>query len=492
MVKEAEQLTAHRVIQINHESGRTMKGHALKLFFQLLASPFFLFLFVGQGLAAGNGPGDILDLSLEQARAHALEHSAAMQRARADLQIADRQVWETAAAGLPQVSASLGYNYFIDIPTSLIPTEFFGGEAGDFQEIQFGTQHNLTATASVEQLLFDGQYIVGLRASRIFRELAGQNLVRSRLEIKNTVTESYFLALLARENRFSLLESLENMRRMLEESQQLLQEGFTDPINVDQLRLSVSGMENRLNALERQEELTLRLLKFQLGVDQEQKLHLSDSLERLHERLTQDGWGNDSLDLLQHVDYKIARSQEQMRLMALRREQSAYLPSLSASFVRQEMAMRDSFNFLDGEKPWFPSTYFAVNLNIPIFSSGMRSSRVQQARLELDKAVIDRRELSQALILQLEEASARLRTASENYMNERENVRLAERILERTGIMYREGMASSLELTQANDQLVNTRSNYHAAIYDMLSARNDLEKALGRQEPSGLHFQNNE
>ncbi len=457
-----------------------MRGNTTKAFFLLLANPFLLFLFVGPGLAAGQGSGEILELSLEQARSYALEHSAAMQRARAELQIADRQVWETTAAGLPQISASAGYNYFIDIPTSLIPAEFFGGEAGDFQEIQFGTQHNLTATASVEQLLFDGQYIVGLRASRIFRELAGQSLLRSRLEIRNTVTETYFLALLARENRLSIMASLDNMRRMLEESLQLLQEGFTDPINVDQLRLSVSGMETRLNALERQEELTIRLLKFQLGLDQEQIVWLSDSLEMLHERLAQTVWAEDSLDLLQHVDYQIARSQEQMRFMVLRREQSAYLPSLSATFVRQEMAMRDEFNFFDGDMPWFPNTYFAVNLNIPLFSSGMRSSRVQQARLELEKAMIDRREVSQALILQREEASARLKTASENYLNERENVKLAERILERTGIMYREGMASSLELTQANDQLVNTKANYYGALFDVLSARNDLEKALGR------------
>ena len=426
------------------------------------------------------GHGGVMTLSLEEARAYALEHSTSMQRARADLDIAGKQVWETTAAGLPQISASLGYNYFIDIPTSLIPAEFFGGEPGEFEEIRFGTQHNLTASASIEQLLFDGQYIVGLRASRIFRELAAQNLHRSAREVRNTVTETYILVLLARDNLSVVSGNLENMRRMLHESRQLLEEGFTDPINVDQLQLNVANIENQLAALQRQKDVTTGLLKFQIGLELSQEVHLSDSLESLHGQLITNTMPGDSLLVEQHVDYQIAQSQEQMRFMALRREQSAYLPTLSASFVRQEMAMRDSFNFFDDSMAWFPNTYFAVNLNIPIFSSGMRSSQVQQARLELEKARLDRLEVNQALLLQLEEASSAFQTASDRYLNERENLELARRILQRTTIMYQEGMTGSMELTQANDQLLTTQANYYQALFDMLSAQNNMDKALGR------------
>jgi len=424
--------------------------------------------------------GDTLSLSLEEARHHAVEHSYTMRRARKDLDIAEKQIWETTAAGLPQINASVGYNYYLDIPTSLVPAEFFGGQPGEFREIQFGTEQNITATASVEQLIFDGQYIVGLRASRIYRDLAGQTLERSGLEVRNAVTETYFLVLLARQHLEIAGQNLRNMEMQLKETRELLKEGFTDPINVDQLQLTVSNLENRISSLKRQEDVTTNLLKLQLGVEMEKQLRLTDVLEDLHQELM------DDLSFLadfapgQHIAYRMTQSQEEMNRMVMRREQSAYLPSLSASFTRQEMAMRDEFNFFDGDQSWFPSTYFAVNLNIPIFSSGMRSSRVAQARLELEKARISKEETFQLLNMQMQEAMEDFNTAREQYQTAQENLDLARRIFERTSIMFREGMASSLELTQANDQLISTQANYYHALFEVLNARNNIEKAIGK------------
>ena len=440
----------------------------------ILSAVFFM-LFVGS--SAATSP---VQLSLEEAQRIAIEYSSEMLTARADLQIAERQIWETTAAGLPQISASLGYNYFLDIPTSLIPAEFFGGEPGEFAEIQFGTQHNMTATASVEQLIFDGQYIVGLRAARIYRVLAEQSLQKSSLEVRNTVKETYYLALLATENLQIIRQNLQVMEKWLWETERMLEAGVTDPINVDQLQLAVSNIRNGISSLERQQLLTMNLLKYQMGLDLQTQIELSDGFDSLFEKALAKMAITEPLNKEQHIDYRLAGSREAMSLMVLRREQTAYLPSLSASFIRQEMAMRDGFNFFNSDKSWFPATYFAVNLNIPIFSSGMRSSQVQQARLELEKSRIAKEQISRALALQMQEALATLDTAREQYLNEKSNLELAGRILNRTNIMFREGMASSLELTQANDQLLTSQSNYLNAMFEVLDAQNQLEKALGR------------
>lgn len=443
---------------------------------------FFCLLWVFASYAGDPAETDrnVLSISLMDARAYAVEHSYEIRKARANLRIAERQIWETTAIGLPQISASVGYNYFVDIPTSLVPAEFFGGEPGDFEEIQFGTPHSLTAAASVEQLLFDGQYIVGLRASRIFRNLAGENLERSRIDIRNTVTETYILVLLARENLKIMRQNQVNIKKMLDETRVLLEEGFTDPINVDQLKLTVSNIENNISSLERQEKMVTNLLKFQTGIGQDTHIELTDQLETLHNRLLDEMSLDTGFELESHIDYRIVRSQEEMSMMVLRREQTAYLPSLSASFVRQEMAMRNEFSFFDSDRSWFPSTFFAVNLNIPIFSSGMRSSLVQQARLELEKARLQREEISEALKLRMDEAMSDFRTAQETFLNAQENKTLAERIFNRTSIMFREGMATSLELTQANDQLLNTQLTYYQSMFELLNAKNNIERALGR------------
>jgi outer membrane protein len=423
---------------------------------------------------------DTLLLSLEDARRYAVEHSTAMKTARTDQEIARRSIWEITAAGLPQVDGSIGYQYFIDIPTQLIPAEFFGGQPGEFQEIQFGTEHNLTASATVSQLVFDGSYIVGLRTARIYRQLADKNLLRTELDVKNTVTETYLLVLVARENLDILKQNLANLERTLFETRKLSEAGFTDPINVDQLRLAVSNLKNNISNLERQHRLTADLLKFQIGLDMSREVALTESLEGLFESISLQASLDGVFDPENHIDLQAMRTQEAFDQMVVRREQSAFLPNINASFTRQEMAMRNEFSFLDGEKPWFPTTIFAVNMNIPIFSSGLRSTRVQKAKLELEKTKLAAHQVSEGLKMQMNQARSSYSSALEKYQNEQESLALAHRILERTTIMHREGLSSSLELTQANDQLLATQANYLNALFELLNAKNNLEKALGK------------
>lgn len=431
---------------------------------------------------AGFARNEPLSLSLKEARLAAIENNRQIQTAELDIEIAERQIWEITAGGLPQVSASLGYQYYFELPTSLIPAEFFGGQPGDFTEIQFGTEQNLTASATINQLIFSGDYIIGLRAARIYRELASRNRNRTALEVKTMVTETYFLALLAIENLEVVRRNLENMRQTLFETSKILEAGFTDPINVDQLRLTVSNLEYQVSSLERQKTLALSLLKFQAGLPVGLAIDLTDNLSDLLQDFSVDAALSAGFEPEAHIDMHIMQSQEVFSTMVLRREQSFFLPRISAFYTRQEMAMRDGFNFLDGTYPWFPTSYFGINLNIPVFSSGLRRARVQQARIELEKARIGKEETRQALLLQMQQARADLETATEQYLNQKGNLELARRILERTTTMHREGLASSLEITQASDQLLATQSNYLGAMAGLLNAQNSLEKALGRTE----------
>lgn len=419
-------------------------------------------------------------LSLQQAQAYALEHNLNHKNARADARIARKQVWEITASGLPQVNGSISYQYFPDIPTSLVPAEFFGGEPGEFAEIQFGTEQNVTASFTVSQLVFDGSYIIGLQAARIYRDLATQAFQRSEIEVKNSVTQSYYLVLVARENLGIVQANLLNMEKTLFETQKLLEAGFTDPINYDQLRLTVTNMRNAIANLERQEKITHNLLKFQLGMPMDESLELTDSLQGLFQNLSLENLMVKDFSPEQHIEFQLMLSQEKMKLMAMRREWSFYLPNITASYTRQENALRNEFNFLDKGQPWFPTSVIAVNLNIPIFSSGMRASRVQQARLELEKARNNSTQVLQSLLLQQQEARAEFDTAVEKYNNQKETLELAERILHRTRIMFREGMASSLELTQASDQMIATQGSYINAIFELLTAKTKLDKSLGR------------
>ncbi len=418
-------------------------------------------------------------LSLENAHEYAIAHNASMQDARIDAKIAERQIAETRAIGLPQVNASAGYQYYFEIPTSLVPAEFFGGQPGEFAEIQFGTEQNLSASLNINQLIFDGSYFVGLKAAKIFREVANKNVKKTKLEVIADVSQTYFLALVTRENIRIIKENIDNMNSMLLETKAMYDAGFTDQINKDQLQLAVSRLKNTLSNFERQKVLTDNLLKFQIGMDLEKNLELSDKLEELLNSLTLEILRVNSFNIDNHIDYQIMQSMEAMQEMNLKRERTAFYPNISGNYVYQESAMRNEFSFLDPDESWFPTTFFGININIPIFSSGMRSARVQQARLELDRAQIATRLTAQSVELQIQEAKARFNNALEKYQNDKDNLKLAEKIFEKTVIMHNEGLASSLELTQANDQVLETQSNYLQSVFELLNAKSQLDKAMG-------------
>ena len=456
---------------------RTRTNHFLSRLARKSLLFCILLLFAAGWQARANDP---LAISLDQAIQHASDRNQDILAGRLDIRSAQQQIRETTAIGLPQVSASVGYQYYLDVPISLVPAEFFGGQPGEFAEIQFGTEQNLFATATVNQIIFSGEYIVGLRAARIYRELARFSLQRTELEVRNMVTETYLLTLMTQSNLEIVRENLVNMETTLHQTSQTMEAGFTDPINVDQLKLAVSNLQNSISTLERQVQLTKNLLKFQAGIDMQQEVVLTDKLENLMEQISIDAGMTATFDPELHIDLMLFSTQEAFSRMVLKREQSFFLPSLNASFVRQEMAMRNEFNFLEGGFPWFPSTYFSVNLSIPIFSSGMRSARVQQARIDLEKASLATEQTRQMLIMQMEKALADFQTAVEQYQNQKDNLELARRIYDRTTIMHREGLASSLELTQASDQMESTHLGDLGAMFDVLNARNDLEKAMGR------------
>ncbi len=422
----------------------------------------------------------LMRFSLEEAKDYALAHNQNIKNAQLDIKIADAQVWETTSIGLPQVSASVGYNNNLILSTQLIPAEFFGGEPGTFQEIQFGTQHNATATLSATQLIFNGSYFVGLQTSRIFKDLSKHSLEKTEIEVLATVMQTYYTVLLAQSNKAILDSNLVSLNQTLYETEQLLTQGFVEETDVDQLQITVNTLENSMGALERQVSTSERLLKYQMGLDLDQPIKLTDELNAILTEINLEALSNQELQLQKHIDYILLDTQEKLQQMNLKNEKVSYLPTLNASYTYQEMAQRNDFSFFDFSEEWFPAEILGFTLNIPIFSSGQRNARVNQAKLELKKAQNDLELGATGLKLAAQQARDKYITALNKYYTQKKSIDLAEKILNKTSVKYREGMVSSLELTQANDQYLESESNLTSAIFELLNAKIELDKAYSQ------------
>lgn len=453
-----------------------------------------LFLLITVG-----GKAQVQQLTLQQACDYALQNNLQIKNADADIEIAKKKIWETTAIGLPQVNASVQYQNFLDVPTSLMPDFISPAVYGvllqtgliqpnqmpntsetQFFPVKFGTQHNATASLSISQLIFSGQYIVGLQASKVFRTMSEQSYQKTVVDVRLSVFDTYSLILSLQENKKILDSNLLKFKDIFRETKEMQKQGFVDEIAVDQLELNVSNLENATQQLSRQVEVAMNLLKFQMGMELSTPIELTDKLEDIVISIKPELYTDTVMKINDNIDLQLMSTQVKLQELNLKREKSTYLPTLAGVFSYSQKAMRDKFDFFDGSKDWFPTTLVGVNLDIPIWSSGSRHAKIQQAQLNLLKANNTMALVSQSVQLQYQQARTAFISSQEKYAHEKKNLELSEKIFNKTAVKFKEGISSSMELTQAQMQFLTSQANFFAASLELINNKNKLEKLLSK------------
>ncbi|MGD9346015.1 MAG: TolC family protein [Candidatus Aminicenantes bacterium] len=418
---------------------------------------------------------EIQSFSLRDAQEFAALHSYDSLKSLLDVEAAKKKLKETLADGLPQISSSLGYQNNLELPTVLIP-DFIGGDPEKRIAVQFGTQHNANFSISVDQKIFDVSYFVGLNTSKIYRQLAEQGLERTQLDVKETVTNTYFLILVSKETERIIRANIKNLEKTLYEISESYKEGFVEETDVDVIQISVTALKNSLQNVQKQTDVAFKLLKFQMGLDLYKNIEVTENLEEILRQIDIQEAVSSEFELSQNIDYKLLNTQEKLAEMAHKNAKAKFWPTISAFYTYQQAAQRNSFDFLNFNKDWFRSQIFGVNVYIPIFKSGGERARVAQAAIALEQARTARIQASQGILLEDAEARNALSAAHENYLNVKDNMELSEKVYNATLIKYREGIASSTDLTQANDRYLLSQSNYIQAISTLLNAKNKLDR----------------
>ncbi len=432
--------------------------------------------------AVAEDDGAALRFSLKAAQDYAVTFSTETSNARIDVAMAKKKIWETTASGLPQLNATLSYRDNLKIPTTLIPAKFLDPDAveGEFIGLKFGTQHNATIDVTATQLVFNGSYFVALQASKVFLQLSRDQLEKKEIDIRATVASTYHLILLAEKNRDILRASLENLRQTWRETDAMYQAGFSEATAVDQLQLSLNDLENVLSATEGQIDTSYRLLKLQLGVDQDRPVTLSDSLPALLAAMDATLPAAEAFSVARHIDYRMLETQEKSMALLLKRSKAEFLPTVTAYLSLSQAAMREKFNFFNQGEKWYPATILGFNLSLPVFTSGARSARVSQARFEFDKAINLKKQVSDSLKLAMNKARSDFSEALAREKNTAGMVVLAQRVFDNTRDKFGQGLVTSMELTQAHTQYLNAESGHAQAVVQLLDARIRLDKALNQ------------
>lgn len=420
-------------------------------------------------------------VTLEEAIEFGLENNRNIINANLEVQKAYKEKWKTIATGLPQLSARADYQNFIELPTSLIPAQFFGGNDGEFAEVQFGTPQTMSAGITLNQLIFDGSYVVGIEATKVYLDASKNILEKTVLEIRKNIVNSYFSVLLVRANVGFLEKNRDNLNNNLTELIQLFKNGFDEEQSVEQLRLTLSSVESQLRYAQNMERTTLNMLKLLLGFPTASPLFLSDSLEVL---TTPDLFKitDENFKIENNIDIKIAENNLLSESLLYRYERSKSLPRISAFLNGNYTGNSESFTFTNVDQKWFGASLFGVQLQVPIFSSLKRRASSQKAKISVSQARSLLKETKERIFIETQAASNKYKLAIENYFTAKENLALANRIKDKNQIKYFEGMVGSFELRQAQLQLYSAQNNYIKAIQSVVQKKIGLETLLNTSQ----------
>lgn len=440
--------------------------HKLKC---LLASMFLLFS--GTVLYAQ----EIHHLSVQQALDYAQKHNVQVKNALIDILIQQQSNREITAAALPQISASGSMVDNLKLQTQLLPGEFFGQPQGTFVPITFGTKYITTGSVSVNQLLFDGQVFIGLKARKSSIALR-QNIADITAEnIRANVYKIYYQLVLSKTQVALLDSNITLIGKMRDDVQVMYDNGFAEKLDIDKNEVTLANLKTEKEKILVGVANGYNALKILLGMPVNDQLVLTDTIS---ESML-------SEDLLQAVDFRYANRRDFQTLMITRdlnrynikRYQYSKLPSLGIGYSYSQQSQNNEFKF-NGD--WFESSYIGLNISIPIFKGFAVNAQIKQARLELEKTENEILNKKNQIDNDVQSARNTWLNAIATITYQRKNMSLAGDVYQQTKKKYEIGTGSQTEVDNARTQLQTAQTNYYEALYDAIIARTDFLQAVGK------------
>jgi outer membrane protein len=405
---------------------------------------------------------DKLSLDLEGAINYALENNLSIRNAGMEIEEAGEKVKETLAAGLPQLNASVDYSNFLGAEAEIR----FSEEAPP-TTIPFKPTSNLQL--SVGQLIFSGSYIIGVQIANMYRQMMETGYRKNEQDIKEQVSKTYYMVLVAEKNREISGKNLQNIRDIYEKTKPMADVGVLEKTDVDQLYVQVSLVENLLISAEAQVEFSYNMLRLQLGTGVEKNIELTESLEEIIDKINFENLLFEQLKIDDNLDYQLLQSQQRITEKQVTLEKMSFLPVITGYYNYTEKILKPDFDIS-------PKNVIGLNVNIPLFSSGMRRAKLNQAKINMLSFRNNMKLLEEQLLINEKQLKYNLKIALEQYENQKENAEVSKRVYENMKLKYNQGIVSSLDLTTSNNNYITAEANYIKALMNLLEAHVSLKK----------------
>ena len=433
--------------------------------------------------------------TLEEAVAYGLENQNSQKISDVEIANADQDINEFRSIGLPKISGGIDYNYYFYTPKQPVP-DFISpavyaileaeglptttqGPVETF-ELTFVQPQQLNLGINANMKVFDGTYIYGLKAAKLYRDLVKKQKDASEVDIKSNITKAYLSILIAKENEKTLKDNILTIQKSLNEVRAMYEAGFMESLDVDRLQLSHDNLTTQLENVYGLIELSYNLLKFQMSYPIDDEIQLEETIEELIEKF--DANSNAALEIVispeKRAEFQLLNTTQDLNNLDLKRNKAGYYPSVSVFASFQETLQRSSL-FDSNETGFLPTGLLGFNINVPIYDGGEKSAKIQKVKLNIEKTNLQKREFTRAMTLQVRNSQIAYLNAKRNLQNRNKALEMTQSIYDRTKIKFNEGVGSSVEVTQAEGTLYQAQAEYISALYDVLQSKVDLDIALG-------------
>lgn len=405
---------------------------------------------------------ETLQLSLDSAVSYALKHNKTLINAKFAINKSDEQIKETRAMGLPQVSASVDYSNYLGAKATLQISELAPPSV-----IEFNPTSNLKA--SVSQLIFSGNYYVGMQLAKLAKTITEQSYQKNELNVKEQTIQAYYVILINERILSIIKENKQNVQTIYEKTNNLAKAGMIEPTEAKKLSITVSTVDNALKSAERQVELGYNLLRLQLGIPSDQEINLTTKLDDISHKYLIQPASVGTFNIQNNIDFKLVEMQGEIAQKQILLQKASYLPTLAAFYSYTEKLKKPKFDMT-------PKNVLGLTLNIPILSGGQRLSQLNQAKIDYDINKNTKDLLNQQLSLEEKQLRYNYKNLLEQFLNQKANIEIAKEVLENMNLKYAQGIISTLELTSANTDYLTAESSYASIMLQLLNAELSLRK----------------
>lgn len=441
----------------------------------------------------------IHQLTAKEAVDLAFNNVADLKNAKLDYKIAEARNKEITSAAYPQVNASMAGNHYLSLPLIQFPdaTELSIYDVlkregvrdgtgvpitadGDFQirNFSFIQPWNVNIGATVQQLLFEPQVFVGLQARKALLESGDLQIKVAEDKVRENVYKSYYAVLIAEKQLKYIQESIRRLEKLSSDMSVMYKNGFAEKLDIDKTTVTLNNIKTAENQLKNGIAVSYAALKMTLGLYQADSLVLKDTLST---QMIKDGLLNEGFSYENRNEIKLLNKAKELQGYDVRRWKLSYYPTVAAFYGYQKNGQRNAGD-ASGSKPWFwySQSQVGLNVNIPIFDGFNKKYKIQQAQFNIQKTESTLDQAKKGIDLEITASKNTLNTALLNLDVQEDNMKLAEKVYNTVKKKYEQGLGSSFEVLQSDNEMQQAQSNYFKALYDATVAKINYLKALGK------------